>query len=358
MFTKIQINIQEFSLMESKTQIEIGSTIHSYVFEELIGSGGFADVFKVRSLMYGTSFVAKVMVMKEEKIDKLWFSFDSEVHSLMRLDHHHIIRLYDYFRENKNFFIILEHCQGGSLMDTIKAYGCLRRRKLIQVTSELISAISYSHQCKIAHRDIKPANILFDEFGRVKLADFGISCLIQEENYFMQSKQCSLSFAAPEILAKKLHNPFISDIWALGVTIYMMTTGAMPWTYTNVRTLKISIESTTLEIPPDTPSCIKEIILGCLRVDTSRRISIEEAAKLIKVETDHLKPDSLPIPDLPHHQTVNSLISFSDFRSSSNLLPKSKLVRANSKANGIKFMSGNRRHSLTMQPTFEIDNCE
>jgi len=126
--------------------------------------------------------VAKVLETDMDNEKKGWKSFESELNTLIKLDNPNIIRIYDFFNENNKFFLILEYCPNGSLEQEIAKNGKLSITKMRNLTSQLFSAISYSHGCNIAHRDIKPQNVLIDQFGRYKLADFGIAQVFDSQD--------------------------------------------------------------------------------------------------------------------------------------------------------------------------------
>lgn len=202
-----------------------GKTIHNYKFQQIIGTGGFSTIYLVYSLRFQQQFVAKVMGV-HQNIESTWSTFQRETDALMHLDHPNIIRLYDFFREQMNFIQILEFCPNGSLKDEINRSGSLPKIRVISIMNQLFSALDYMHSQNISHHDIKPGNILFDAFGRPKFADFGITLKADENS---SNFQCSLAYAPPEIVSKCSYDPKAADIWSLGVTIFEMCTGHLPW---------------------------------------------------------------------------------------------------------------------------------
>lgn len=215
--------------MNAHSAIESGAVIHGYRFMETLGKGGFATVYRVVHEASQGIFAAKVMNWEDGGRGKNWMFYDSELKTLCALDHPHIIRLYSYFKEGSYIFLILEYCPFGTLADLIAKSGAVSGQRLTQITHQLVSAIIYAHNSHIAHRDIKPHNVLFDQFGRVKLADFGIAT-INDGSELCRQFNCSRGYAAPEILRREPHSPFAADIWALGVTIYYASHGCIPWT--------------------------------------------------------------------------------------------------------------------------------
>jgi len=154
-------------------------------------------------------------------------SFSAETEALRRLDHPHVIRLYDCFRDGINFVMILELCPGGNLMDEA-GNGGLSIPRLITVVPQIVDALMFCHANLVPHCDLKPQNILLDGFGRVKLADFGLS-VIRDDWDRTLAFAGSPVFAAPEVLAKEPHSKFQADVWSFGVMLAVLATGRVPW---------------------------------------------------------------------------------------------------------------------------------
>ncbi|OHS96491.1 hypothetical protein TRFO_37306 [Tritrichomonas foetus] len=273
-----------FVFMAAKKSIQViepGTQIRDYIFNECIGSGGYAAVYLVTSLKFNSKFVAKVILPRSRDVSHAWESFDSEVSSLVKLDNPHIIRLYDHFTENGLFYLILEYCSHGSLFDEVKECGPLKGQRLITVSKQLISAVYTAHKFNIAHRDIKPHNILFDDFGRVKLADFGIA-MSSDEAEFPQNFKCSPAFGAPEVLRKEPHDIFKADLWSLGVTLYFASTGQLPFQFRTVTQILQDMKQSGINISKKIiPPCLFEIFKHLIVYDPNKRIPIEEVNKMI-----------------------------------------------------------------------------
>ncbi|OHS99801.1 CAMK family protein kinase [Tritrichomonas foetus] len=264
--------------MESES-IQTGDVIHGYRFDRVIGRGGYASVWQVTSTRFNLIFVAKVVVPQKNNIERAWKSFDAEVQALLKLDHANIIRLYDHFTENNLFFLILEMCSKGNLVDEINDCRVLKRVRLMSVTRQLLGAIKYAHSNKVAHRDIKPQNILFDDFGRVKLADFGISIFLNDgEDSIVRKFECSPLFSAPEVLCGENHDIFKADIWSLGITLIYAATGTVPFrNHDKAKMIKdmrfLNFNFTRKDIPEIIFQLIKKMVV----YDPNKRISIDEA---------------------------------------------------------------------------------
>ena len=196
---------------------------NGYIVSRHIGSGGNATCFLVRSVKYECDFVAKVTHLDGRSIER-----ENEAEALKNLTHKNIVQLYELFRDDRYYYMIIEYCPGGSLEDLIAREGPIQRARLVSICTQVCEAVRACHEVNIAHRDIKPANILLDAYGRPKLADFGLSDVYDQP--FVRSQAGSLAFMAPEIITGTGgHNPFKADVWALGVTFFYMGTGALPW---------------------------------------------------------------------------------------------------------------------------------
>ena len=200
-----------------------------YELQDEIGKGGYATVFTVRHRRYNEIFCVKVMyLLNDARQTKVMQSYESEINSLMHLEHPHIIPIYNHFSSEHCYYIVLEYCPNGSLHDVIERdhpTGII----LQDMMKQILSAMVYCHEQHLCHRDIKPHNILVDKYGRLKLADFGLARMFEKDT--SAAKKCgSLFYMAPELVAGlPVLDPFACDVWALGITFYEMYTGHVPW---------------------------------------------------------------------------------------------------------------------------------
>ena len=251
--------------------------INEYTFTTLIGKGGFAEVYLVTHNRYQRQFVAKVMTIHSAKGDD-WRVFESEVSALSELDHPNIVRLYDHFQVGDQFYLILQCCSGGSLHEEIRRSRGLTMGRFVQVGRQVVSALRYCHEKGIAHRDIKPGNILIDEYGGVKLADFGLS-LRTVAGQMHKRFGGSFVYTAPEIFEKKLHDPMPGDVWALGVVFAMMATGKSPWPCESVGGLKKLVSQGNYHLRKQVPEIISNLISRMIVVDPSKRMTMRQLSE-------------------------------------------------------------------------------
>jgi serine/threonine protein kinase len=212
-------NLQKFPTQQSFSYLQ-GL---KYCTEKFIGYGSFSNCFLVRSTEYNEYFV-----LKEELIEKHLQNssfINNELQILLELNHPNIIKIYRYFSTDKSHCLVLEYCSGGSLADYIKKNGPIRPPLLFDWCYQILEALYYMHQKNISHRDIKPNNILIDKYNRIKIADFNLSQefeVIKQNPNFVGTDM----FMSPEIKYKFNFDPFKVDVWACGVTFYLMVEGA------------------------------------------------------------------------------------------------------------------------------------
>ncbi|OAD70365.1 hypothetical protein PHYBLDRAFT_92242, partial [Phycomyces blakesleeanus NRRL 1555(-)] len=152
-----------------------------------------------------------------------------EAHIMMLLRHPHIVGLRDLVINGPYFYILMDHVNGGQLLHYIVKRQRLSESRARLFTRQIVGALDYLHRNSIVHRDLKIENILIDKAGRnVKLIDFGLSNLFSPTSQL--STYCgSLYFAAPELLCATPYNGPEIDIWSLGVVLYVMVTGSVPF---------------------------------------------------------------------------------------------------------------------------------
>lgn len=250
--------------------------IKNYVLNSILGQGSFAIVYKAVSLFYNTEFAIKVLC-RSASTEQNTLTYEAEVNSLKKLNHPNIIRLYDYFSEDDHLFIVLEYCNGGTLEDKITQNEELSEDAKIRICSQLVSALKYCYDKSIVHQDIKTANILFDNNGRVKIADFGLSGIINhDENINLH--RGTLHYSAPEVCKNSSFNPFKSDVWSLGVLFYRLFTYSYPFEGFTKDELKNAIINGYYceRISGD----IRKVVDKMLVVNPDERISIDKLAKM------------------------------------------------------------------------------
>ncbi|OHS99754.1 CAMK family protein kinase [Tritrichomonas foetus] len=188
-----------------------------------------------------------------------------ELDALRQLNSNRVICLYDYFIDEHAIYLILEYCPRGSLMDHIRRCGPLHGEILRCVCKQLLLAVSFIHSRRVAHLDIKPSNILIDRYSRPRLADFGLARMFVNDDGIKQ-RAGTLLYMSPELLlgrsnSSKKIDPFKADVWALGVTFYVLATGDSPFgVFMDGADLKEKIVSRRYTISSDVDPEIANVI--------------------------------------------------------------------------------------------------
>lgn len=297
---------------------------HGFQMLEQIGSGGYSIIFKVYSKKYDQNFAAKIVNSRSSRHKNSEMSIESEISALSHLYHPNIIKMYFCFEHDGYHFMIIELCP-HSLFKVIdeKEKSFLSPSKITNIISELIAAVKFCHDNGYAHRDIKPINILFDEYNRVKLADFGLSRHF-EPNEKSTEFLGSPRYISPEIYRKDPYDPFKADVWALGVTIYELCGGVPDWPEAK-GLLALSIRSGGLLVKPTKYPKIDKLVQMMTEMNPNNRPTIDSVAKY----------PILAIPLMPK-ETQNSLtnnlcMSSTNLRQFTHSQSPSRLIRYSSK---------------------------
>lgn len=245
---------------------------NGYELKELIGRGGFSVVYKAFSQQYQEDFAVKISLLST--IDQ---EVNSELEILSTVHHTNIVSLYKYFSDEKFVYYIMEYCTGGSLEAKIRK-GPIRENDLIQYMVNTMQALICCKTFNIAHRDIKPGNLLIDQYGRVKLCDFGLARVVKEKQ-MINEHSGSVMFCAPEVLRKKSYDPFMADIWSLGVTFFYLSTGLSPYLSFGKEDIRELVRRGQVANMHKAPSAFVDLFSKMLRFNPSDRIQLEDVMK-------------------------------------------------------------------------------
>jgi serine/threonine protein kinase len=252
--------------------IPLGTTIDDYTFHEKIGRGGFSTVYRVSSVRFGTEFAAKVLRPDVGQSTLNHASYEAELTALKNLSHTNIILLFATFSHAGCPVLVFEFCARGSLqreLDANPGRG-IPLDHFASIASQVINALYYCHSQNISHCDIKPGNILIDEYGRPKLADFGIAGLFANPG-----AMGTMAYVAPELLQDQQADRQKADIWALGVTFAYLLDGRLPWPEDAAKR-RFAIVAGEFRIARAMPSSLKHMLHKMLTVDPDIRWSAEQ----------------------------------------------------------------------------------
>lgn len=238
-----------------------------------IGAGGMADVYKGRDTMLNR-YVAIKVLKKEYREDETFVKkFISEAQAAAGLLNPNIVNVYDVGEDRGLYYMVMELVEGITLKDYIHKKGKLSTREVISITIQMCTGIAAAHSHKIIHRDIKPQNIIISKEGKVKVTDFGIAKAISS-NTVTSSAMGSVHYVSPE-QARGGYCDEKSDIYSVGITMYEMVTGEVP--FDGESTVAIAMKhlqekiTPPSELVPDMSYALEDIILKCTQKSSERR---------------------------------------------------------------------------------------
>jgi eukaryotic-like serine/threonine-protein kinase len=258
-----------------------------------VGSGGMSDVYK--ALDHKLNRTIAIKVLKEEySADPAFVSkFKIEAQSAAGLSHPNIVQVYDVVDEGELHYIVMELVEGVTLKNFIKAKVMLANREATGIAIQIAQGIEAAHQLGIVHRDIKPQNIILSSDGKVKVADFGIAKAASQQT-LMSEAMGSVHYISPE-QAKGEMTDARGDIYSLGITMFEMVTGRLPYEGDNTVSVAIAHVEKPMPLPstynPSVSRALEFIILKCTQKKPERRYqSISET--IVDLRRAMIDPDA------------------------------------------------------------------
>ncbi|OQR96273.1 serine/threonine protein kinase [Thraustotheca clavata] len=249
--------------------------MENYNIYEEIGRGVHSFVHKARRKR-SVEYVA-VKSTAKGRMNKIL----NEVQLLHKLDSMYVLKFHNWYESSNHIWIIFEYCIGGDLLKLIAQDVHLPQVSVVKFGQDLVRGLHYLHQNGIIFCDLKPANVLIDEYGTLKLADFGFArrILIDENQRNNELPPGSPFYMAPELFEELPIHSFASDFWALGCILYEMRTGTQPFVHRDLIELRHMIQTTNLELPPqqfDMTPDFCDLLRGLLVVAPEHRMTWSE----------------------------------------------------------------------------------
>mmetsp|Transcript_2146 Transcript_2146/g.4948 ORF Transcript_2146/g.4948 Transcript_2146/m.4948 type:complete len:572 (+) Transcript_2146:209-1924(+) len=265
--------------------LKSGGDIRAYSFEQRIGSGTYGKVY--RGVHKNTGFVVAIKALDKARIkeqgmtDKV--SRETRILQLLSSDGHpHVVRLFEFIETPSKFFMVMTHCPGGDFFDFLAYRGHVTESEARALFLQILSGVEFCHNHFVVHRDLKPENLLIDGDCNVKIADFSLANLVQgntrhEGDDFLKTSCGSPNYAAPEIVSGVSYSGYQVDIWSMGVILYSLVCGILPFDDDNPIILFRQIKSGQYPPPPAHVSadCVA-LLAAMLTVEPKHRPTIPQ----------------------------------------------------------------------------------
>lgn len=290
----------------------------------MIGGGGMANVYLATDTILKRDVAIKVLRMEYVNDEEFIARFDREAQAATSLSHPNIVNIYDVGEEDHILYMVMEYVDGMTLKEYIQQNGPLDVSKAIAIMKQITSAITHAHENNIVHRDIKPQNILMDTYGNVKVTDFGIAvalsatALTETNSIFGSVHYLSPEQARGGKATKK------SDIYSLGIVLYELLTGELP--FSGQTPVSIALKHLQTDPPSirqfdeDIPQSVENIVLRAMAKDPFHRyqtVSDMEAGLERSLQPEHINEKKY-VPPIEEGEETKAIPIISDDAFSEN----------------------------------------
>lgn len=251
-----------------------------YELQELIGGGGMADVYKAQDKLLDRAVAVKILHQQYANDAEFVEKFRREATAAAKLAHPNIVNIYDVGEDGGSQYIVMEYVSGPTLKEVIQQKGCLEPIEAVRIAKEIASALESAHRNNLVHCDIKPHNILVVPDGHIKVTDFGIARAVSASTMtYSGSVMGSVHYFSPE-QAKGTVITTKSDVYSLGVVLYEMLTGQLPFngeTSVSIALKHLQEEPVPIrQINPSIPPVLEAIVQKAMSKDPADRPSSTE----------------------------------------------------------------------------------
>ncbi|EDW01876.1 GH20210 [Drosophila grimshawi] len=285
--------------------------IGKYKLIKTIGKGNFAKVKLAKHLPTGKEVAIKIIDKTQLNAMSLHKLF-REVRIMKSLNHPNIVKLFQVIETEKTLYLIMEYASGGEVFDYLVLHGRMKEKEARVKFRQIVSAVQYCHQKRIIHRDLKAENLLLDSELNIKIADFGFS------NEFTPGSKLdtfcgSPPYAAPELFQGKRYDGPEVDVWSLGVILYTLVSGSLPFDGSTLRELRERVLRGKYRIPFYMSTDCENLLRKFLVLNPAKRASLEtimgDKWMNMGFEDDELKPYVEPKQDLADPKRIEALVA-------------------------------------------------
>ncbi|KAE8586790.1 hypothetical protein XENTR_v10021767 [Xenopus tropicalis] len=284
--------------------------IGNYRLLKTIGKGNFAKVKLARHILTGREVAIKIIDKTQLNPTSLQKLF-REVRIMKILNHPNIVKLFEVIETEKTLYLVMEYASGGEVFDYLVAHGRMKEKEARAKFRQIVSAVQYCHQKHIVHRDLKAENLLLDADMNIKIADFGFSNEFTVGNK-LDTFCGSPPYAAPELFQGKKYDGPEVDVWSLGVILYTLVSGSLPFDGQNLKELRERVLRGKYRIPFYMSTDCENLLKRFLVLNPSKRGTLEQIMKDRWInaghEEDELKPFVEPELDISDQKRIDIMV--------------------------------------------------
>ncbi|XP_030070008.1 MAP/microtubule affinity-regulating kinase 3 isoform X1 [Microcaecilia unicolor] len=284
--------------------------IGNYRLLKTIGKGNFAKVKLARHILTGREVAIKIIDKTQLNPTSLQKLF-REVKIMKILNHPNIVKLFEVIETEKTLYLIMEYASGGEVFDYLVAHGRMKEKEARAKFRQIVSAVQYCHQKRIVHRDLKAENLLLDADMNIKIADFGFSNEFTVGNK-LDTFCGSPPYAAPELFQGKKYDGPEVDVWSLGVILYTLVSGSLPFDGQNLKELRERVLRGKYRIPFYMSTDCENLLKRFLVLNPIKRGTLEQIMKDRWInagyEEDELKPFVEPDLDISDQKRIDVMV--------------------------------------------------
>ncbi|XP_051535326.1 serine/threonine-protein kinase MARK2-like isoform X9 [Myxocyprinus asiaticus] len=290
--------------------------IGNYRLLKTIGKGNFAKVKLARHVLTGKEVAVKIIDKTQLNSSSLQKLF-REVRIMKLLNHPNIVKLFEVIETEKTLYLVMEYASGGEVFDYLVAHGRMKEKEARAKFRQIVSAVQYCHQKCIVHRDLKAENLLLDADMNIKIADFGFSNEFTVGNK-LDTFCGSPPYAAPELFQGKKYDGPEVDVWSLGVILYTLVSGSLPFDGQNLKELRERVLRGKYRIPFYMSTDCENLLKKFLILNPTKRGSLEQIMKdrwmNVGHEDDEMKPYIEPQPDYKDPRRTDIMLQMGFFQ--------------------------------------------
>lgn len=261
---------------ESGTVFDIPTEFGQYQVVKVIGTGSTAVVIQLLNVISGNHYAAKVVSREALTKNGRLEYFEREVRVLQNITHPNIVKVIDIVYQPKIIMVVMEYCMYGDLLTFLTERRVLPPSLCRHMFYQIVLAVDHLHQRNYVHRDLKLENLFVNSNYDIKLGDFGLTKEAFNNNQNLLSTVCgTLYYTAPEIVKGVKYDGKKADVWSLGIILYCLAVGSLPWTSSTEAEIREEIIKGELNYPDTLYPEVLEIIKACCVVEPEKRCTVE-----------------------------------------------------------------------------------